>query len=107
MVSKELFESIYKIARGRVACFAGIPVDERDDVIQDCMLAVVQYINRYREDLDTSAFAYVTQVLSNALKLHMGAENDSKWCRQPWNDISDQCIALMYGVEEANDDYET
>lgn len=107
MVSKELFESIYKIAKGRVSCFSGIPVDEREDVIQDCMLAVVQYINRYREDLNTSAFAYVTQILSNALKLHMGQENDSMWCRQPWHDVSDQCIALMYGVEEASDDYET
>lgn len=103
MISKELFESIYKIARGRVACFSGIPIDEREDVIQDCMMAVAQYINRYREDLNTSAFAYVTQILSNALKLHMGQENDSMWCRQPWNDISDQCIALMYGVE---DEYE-
>ena len=99
-VSDELFKAVYKIAQGRIACFSGIPADEKDDILQDCMLAVTQYINRYREDIESSAFAYVTQIISNALKLHMGQDNDSRWCRQPWNDISDECIALMYGVEE-------
>ena len=98
-VSNELFKAIYKIAKGRVACFQGIPVDEREDVIQDCMMAVIQYINRYREDIESSAFAYITQVISNALKLHMGNDNDSRWCRVPWNELSDEHISLMYGVD--------
>lgn len=102
-VSRQLFNYIYKIVRGRVACFPGIPVDEREDVIQDCILAVTQYINRYREDKDSSAFAYLTQIISNALKLHMGNDNDSRWCRVPWNELSDEHISLMYGVEEQGD----
>jgi DNA-directed RNA polymerase specialized sigma subunit len=106
-VSNELFKAIYKIAHGRIACFSGIPVDEREDLLQDCMLAVTQYINRYREDIESSAFAYTTQIINNAIKLHMGQDNDSRWCRQPWNDISDQCIALMYGVDEDGYERET
>lgn len=99
-VSRQLFNYIYKIVRGRVACFQGIPIDEREDVIQDCVLAITQYINRYREDKDTSAFAYLTQIISNALKLHMGGYTDSLWCRMPWNTLSDEHISLMYGVDE-------
>ena len=102
-VSRQLFNYIYKIVRGRVACFQGIPVDEREDVIQDCVLAVTQYINRYREDKDSSAFAYLTQIISNALKLHMGNDNDSRWCRVPWNELSNEHISLMYGVDEQGD----
>lgn len=102
-VSRQLFNYIYKIVRGRVACFPGIPVDEREDVIQDCILAVTQYINRYREDKDSSAFAYLTQIISNALKLHMGNDNDSRWCRIPWNELSNEHISLMYGVDEQGD----
>lgn len=102
-VSRQLFNYIYKIVRGRVACFQGIPVDEREDVIQDCVLAVTQYINRYREDKESSAFAYLTQIISNALKLHMGNDNDSRWCRVPWNELSNEHISLMYGVDEQGD----
>ena len=102
-VSRQLFNYIYKIVRGRVACFQGIPVDEREDVIQDCVLAVTQYINRYREDKESSAFAYLTQIISNALKLHMGNDNDSRWCRVPWNELSNDHISLMYGVDEQGD----
>ena len=99
-VSRELFNAIYKIAEHRIACFHGIPADEKEDLLQDCMLAATQYINRYREDKESSAFAYTTQIINNAIKLHMGKHNESMWCRQPWNTLSDEHIALMYGVDE-------
>jgi DNA-directed RNA polymerase specialized sigma24 family protein len=104
-VSNELFKAIYKIAQGRIACFSGIPVDEREDLLQDCMLAVTQYINRYREDIETSAFAYTTQIINNAIKLHMGQDNDSRWCRQPWSEITDQCASLLYGYNDEDEPY--
>lgn len=104
-VSNELFCAIYKIVKGRMSCFQGIPLEEREDVEQDCVMSVLQYINRYREDIESSAFAYTTQIINNAIKLHMGQDNDSRWCRCPWNEISDQCIALMYGVEEKEVEY--
>lgn len=103
MVSNELFKAIYKIAQGRIACFQFNP-DEKEDLLQEVMLAVVKYINRYREDIESSAFAYVTSICSNAIKLYLGTDNDSRFCRLPWSDISDQCIALMYGVDENIDE---
>lgn len=98
-VSRELFNAIYKIARRRQACFKFNP-EEQEDLLQEIMLAAVKYINRYREDMESSAFAYVTQIINNAIKLYLGQDNASRWCRIPWNTISDQCISLMYGVEE-------
>ena len=103
-LSEELFCAIKKIVVRRVACFT-IPETEKDDLIQECLLNVITYINRYREDIETSAFAWVTQLINNTIKLYMGQDNDSRWCRQPWNDISDTCISLMYGTE-GYDDYE-
>ena len=98
-VSRELFNAIYKIAKGRISCFKFNP-DEKDDLLQEVMFAVAKYINRYREDIESSAFAYITCICSNAIKLYLGRDNDSRFCRLPWNTLSDEHIALMYGVEE-------
>ena len=98
-VSRELFNAIYKIAKGRISCFKFNP-DEKEDLLQEVMFAVAKYINRYREDIESSAFAYITCICSNAIKLYLGKDNVSRFSRLPWHDISDQCIALMYGVEE-------
>lgn len=105
-LSNKLFCAIKKIVEGRVACFNSIPVDEKEDLIQECLLTVLKYINRYREDLNTSVFAYITELINNGIKLYMGCENDSKWCRLPWNTLSDEHIALMYGVETTQTNYE-
>ena len=97
-VSEELVSAINKIVLHRMRCFL-IPEEEKEDLEQECLLNVLTYINRYREDLETSAFAYVTQLINNAIKLYMGRDNDSRWCRIPWNEISDICMELMYGSE--------
>lgn len=97
-VSEELVCAINKIVLHRMRCFV-IPEEEKEDLEQECLLNVLTYINRYREDLETSAFAYVTQLINNAIKLYMGRDNDSRWCRIPWNEISDTCMELMYGSE--------
>lgn len=98
-LSNKLFCAIEKIVRGRVACFT-IPQEEKEDLIQECLLAVLKYINRYREDVDSSAFAYITQIINNSIMLYMGNDNDSRFCRVPWNELSDEHISLMYGVEK-------
>lgn len=95
-VSEELVSAINKIVLHRMRCFL-IPEEEKEDLEQECLLNVLTYINRYREDLETSAFAYVTQLINNAIKLYMGRDNDSRWCRIPWNEISDTCMDAMYG----------
>ena len=104
-VSRELFNAIYKIARNRIGCFQFNP-DEKEDLLQEVMFAVAKYINRYREDIETSAFAYITCICSNAIKLYLGRDNDSRFCRLPWNTLSDEHIALMYGVDENEERYE-
>ena len=97
-VSRELFNAIYKIAKGRISCFKFNP-DEKDDLLQEVMFAVAKYINRYREDIETSAFAYITCICSNAIKLYLGNDNASRFSRLPWNTLSDEHIATMYGVD--------
>ena len=103
-VSRELFNAIYKIAKGRISCFKFNP-DEKEDLLQEVMFAVAKYINRYREDKESSAFAYVTCICSNAIKLYLGNDNVSRFCRLPWNTLSDEHIALMYGVDENEEQY--
>lgn len=96
-VSDRLFTHVYAITKGRVNCFPSIPSDEKEDLIQDCVLAVAQYINRYREDINSSAFAYITQIINNAIKLHMGQDNDSRWCRCPISEVAPENNRLYYG----------
>lgn len=96
---ERLFRMIYKIVEGRVSCFK-FNNEEREDLIQEIMLAETKYLNRYNELLNTSAFAYISEVATNAIKLYLGNDNNSRWCRIPWNDLNDSCIAIMYGVEE-------
>ena len=97
-VSKELFNAIYKIANGRISCFKFNP-DEKEDLLQEVMFAVAKYINRYRENIESSAFAYITCICSNAIKLYLGNDNASRFSRLPWNTLSDEHIATMYGVD--------
>lgn len=99
---RKLFEAVYKIVQGRVACFQFKP-EEKEDLIQEIMLTEVKYLTRYNELMDTSAFAYVTSICSNAIKLYLGNDNASRFCRIPWNELSDSHIALMYGVAENSD----
>lgn len=98
-LSNKLFCAIKKVVEGRVACFA-IPPEEKEDLVQECLLTVLTYINRYREDLDTSAFAYLTQQINNAIALYMGNDCDSRFCRVPWNDLTNDHMAILYGVDE-------
>lgn len=95
-VSEELFNMIDKIAQGRISCFQFNP-EEKEDLLQEVMFAVAKYINRYREDTETSAFSYVTTICTNAIKLYLGQDNASRFCRLPWNALSDEHVATMYG----------
>lgn len=94
-----LFNQIYKIVKGRVNCFQ-FNQEEKEDLIQEIMMTEVKYLNRYNELTETSAFAYITSICTNAIKLYLGNDNDSRFCRLPWNTLSDEHIALMYGVEK-------
>lgn len=93
-----LFRDVYKIAEHRLRCFKFNP-EEKEDIIQEIMLTSMRYLNRYNELLDTSAFAWTTQIINNAIKLYLGQDNDSRWCRIPWNELNDQCISVYYGSD--------
>ena len=63
---------IIKIANGRVNSFKlrSQPnlVNHIDDIMQDAVIQVFRYINRFDESRGTSAFSYVTEQCSNAIK---------------------------------------
>lgn len=98
----KLFEAIYKIVKGRVNCFQ-FNQEEKEDLIQEIMLTEMKYLNRYNELTDTSAFSYITAICNNAIKLYLGNDNESRFCRLPWNTLSDEHIAMMYGSTSEGD----
>ena len=68
----EFCDMIIKIANGRVNSFKlrSQPnlVNHIDDIMQDAVIQVFRYINRFDESRGTSAFSYVTEQCSNAIK---------------------------------------
>lgn len=72
-VKCELSEYILKIIHGRINSFRLHSSDSLrdranlDDIVQDAYIAVISYINRYNDELCTSAFAYVTQLVTNSI----------------------------------------
>jgi DNA-directed RNA polymerase specialized sigma24 family protein len=66
-------EYFLKIINGRINSFRlrsnGSLKNHEDinDIVQDAFIAVMTYINRYNDELATSAFAYVTQLATNSI----------------------------------------
>lgn len=68
-VKNELFNYITLIVNGRANSFnlrTQLDYDDLGDVLQNGLISVLRYINRYDESLDLSAFAYVTQIVNNS-----------------------------------------
>ena len=74
-IKDELCEMVIKITNGRINSFRlrSQPklIEHIDDIIQDAVINVFRYINRFDEERGTSAFAYVTQLISNAIMLDL------------------------------------
>lgn len=74
-VKNELCDMIYKIAHGRVASFKLYATlrnpDDINDIVQDAMICVFKYINRYDADRGSSAFAFITQIITNSIILSL------------------------------------
>lgn len=84
-VSTKFFKNVYKIAEGIIAAYRLVNqkvYNEYEDIVQECVLTVAQYCNRYDTEKDTSALAYLTQLCKNALNAYLKHYNDSQWCRQ-------------------------
>ena len=54
--------------------------EDLDDIIQDALICILNYINRYDESRGTSAFAFVTQLATNSiiLSLNQIRENEKR-----------------------------
>ena len=74
-VSEKLIPMFYKIIDGRMASYK---IFGNDDIRQDCMIALLKYINRYDYRKDTSAFAYVSEVITQAINLYLAREKESR-----------------------------
>lgn len=55
--------------------------DDINDIIQDAYITIITYINRYNDEMATSAFAYVTQLATNSIlySLNKIKENEEKY----------------------------
>ena len=74
-VSEKLIPMFYKIIDGRMASYK---IFGDNDVRQECMVALLKYINRYDYRKDTSAFAYVSEVVTQAINLYLSREKESR-----------------------------
>ena len=74
-ISEKLIPMFYKIIEGRMASYK---IFGDNDVRQECMVALLKYINRYDYRKDTSAFAYVSEVVTQAINLYLSREKESR-----------------------------
>jgi hypothetical protein len=74
-VSEKLIPMFYKIIDGRMASYK---IFDNTDMKQDAMIALLKYINRYDYRKNTSAFAYVSEIITQAINLHLSREKESR-----------------------------
>jgi hypothetical protein len=74
-VSEKLIPMFYKIIDGRMASYK---IFGDNDVRQECMVALLIYINRYDHRKDTSAFVHVSEVITQAINLYLSREKESR-----------------------------
>lgn len=73
-VKKDLCEAFIKVIDGRIISFKLIASKSPDDIAdirQDALFSLFTYINRFDAERNTSAFAYVTQQITNAILLDL------------------------------------
>ena len=73
-LKKELCEAFIKVIDGRIISFkliASKSQDDIDDIRQDALFTLFTYINRYDAERNSSAFAFVTQLITNAIILDL------------------------------------
>lgn len=79
-LKNEMCEYFIKIINGRINSFklrtSLRNPEDLDDIVQDALICVLNYINRYDEARCTSAFAYVTQLATNSIVLSLNQINE-------------------------------
>lgn len=77
-VKADICDAFMKVINGRIISYKLITsraYEEIDDIRQEALMSLFAYINRYDEERNTSAFAFVTQCISNAFNLYLGKMN--------------------------------
>jgi hypothetical protein len=78
-IKNDLYENIIKIVNGRINSFKirkNYPVEDVEDITQDALICVLNYINRFDESRGTSAFSYVTELATNSIVLSLKKLNE-------------------------------
>jgi hypothetical protein len=78
-VKKDICNAFIKVINGRIISFKLIQspaYEEIDDIRQEALMTLFTYINRYDETRNSSAFAFVTQLITNALNLYLSEMNE-------------------------------
>lgn len=73
-VKKDICSAFIKVINGRIISFKLVQspaYEEIDDIRQEALMTLFTYINRYDETRNSSAFAFVTQLITNALNLYL------------------------------------
>lgn len=77
----EICNAFLKVINGRIISFKLIQTpayEDVEDIRQECMMTLFMYINRYDETRNSSAFAFVTQLITNAINLYLNEMNEHK-----------------------------
>lgn len=78
-VKKDIYDAFIKVINGRIISFKLVQspaYEEIDDIRQEALITLFTYINRYDETRNSSAFAFVTQLITNALNLYLSEMNE-------------------------------
>lgn len=78
-VKKDICDAFIKVINGRIISFKLVQspaYEEIDDIRQEALMTLFTYINRYDENRNSSAFAFVTQLITNALNLYLSEMNE-------------------------------
>ena len=78
-VKKDICSAFIKVINGRIISFKLVQspaYEEIDDIRQEALMTLFTYINRYDETRNSSAFAFVTQLITNALNLYLSEMNE-------------------------------
>ena len=78
-VKKDICDAFIKVINGRIISFKLVQspaYEEIDDIRQEALMTLFTYINRYDETRNSSAFAFVTELITNALNLYLSEMNE-------------------------------
>lgn len=102
----KLIPILYKIIDGRMASYH---IFDNEDIRQECMLALLKYLNRFDFRLKTSAFAYISEIITQAINLYLQEEKKDylDGLLIPENQLFDfRTVDQMLGGDSGEEEYD-